>query len=318
MVLSSRVTPFRKNPEKVRESCSGSGPDEMEGRSWRDARSSTVSKPQELIMKTMTKTLLISAACTAVGIVASHQPIVQKAFGRQARNVSSWTKNAKEGELDRFQLQLEQNLVQFTETRTRLLTEQQQVETKDADRREELARVEHLLACFKSAWGDGQRTAFPVTVFTRSYTKAEIEATVQQLLNRRTELESLQNNSAATLQQAMAQVDLRLAETRRHLDNMPVYTALAVTSDAVGRSDMVAGSLESCLAANQAFLTSPRKSASASAIAADSSGPAVSVADFLAPAAEPRQPEPARETPPTVSELTDALRNLVMERRTNN
>lgn len=267
-------------------------------------------------MKTMTKTLLISAVCTALGIVASHQTIVQKAFGRQARTVASWTKNAKEGELDRFQLQLEQNLVQFTETRTRLLSEQQQVETKDADRREELARVEHLLACFKSAWGDGQRTAFPVTVFTRSYSKAEIEATVQQLLNRRTELESLQNNAVATLQQAMAQVDLRLAETRRHLDNMPVYTALAVTGDAVGRSDMVSDSLESCLAANQTFLTSPRQSTTANAIAAVSSGPTVSVADFLAPAAAPPTPESDHQTPPTVSELTDALRNLVMEHRT--
>jgi len=49
-------------------------------------------------MKTMSKILLISAVCTALGIVASHQPLVQKAFGTQARTVASWTKNAKEGE----------------------------------------------------------------------------------------------------------------------------------------------------------------------------------------------------------------------------
>ena len=266
-------------------------------------------------MKAMTKTLFISAVFTALGIVASHQPLVQKAFGRQARTVASWTKNAKEGELDRFQLQLEQNLVQFTETRTRLLAEQQQVGAKDADRREELARVEHLLACFKSAWGDGQRTAFPVTVFTRSYSRSEIESTVQELLNRRSELESLQNNSTTTLQQAVAQVDLRLAETRRHLDSMPVYTALAVTGDAVGHSDMVTDSLESCLAANQTFLTTPRTSPTAEAIAANSSGSQISAADFLVPAAEPVNPAPVSELPPTVSELTEALRNLVKEHR---
>jgi len=133
---------------------------------------------------------------------------------------------------------------------------------------------------------------------------------------KKAKLESLQNNAVATLQQAMAQVDLRLAETRRHLDNMPVYTALAVTGDAVGRSDMVSDSLENCLAANQTFLTAPRKPTTANPIATASPGPAVNAADFLAPAAEAPQLEPARETPPTVSELTDALRNLVMEHRT--
>ena len=265
-------------------------------------------------MKSMVKTFLIAGVMAVLGIYASHQPVIKTALGRGIRDVGSRMKNAKEGELDRFQLRLEENLVQFGESRSRLEQELSRTLAKDAERREELARIEHLLACFKSAWGDGQRTSFPVTVFTRSYSKSELESTVQSLLDKRTELEVLQNNGVAQLQQAKAQVEVRLVETRRHLDNMPVYTAVAVTGDAVGRADLVTDSLESCVAANQAFLTAPPRPSATVAAGSGAVGSVVAAAEFLAPAVELPAETPGQGGPPTVSELTAALRALVQER----
>jgi hypothetical protein len=271
-------------------------------------------------MKNMAKTFLVAAVMTVLGIYASHQPVIKSAVGRGVRDVGSRLKNEKEGELDRYQLRLEENLVQFGESRTRLDQELSRTMAKDAERREELARIEHLLACFKSAWGDGQRTSFPVTVFTRSYSKVELESTVQSLLDKRSELESLQNNGVAQLQQAKAQVEVRLAETRRHLDNMPVYTALAVTGETVGRADLVTDSLESCVAANQAFLKAPPRTGSGGSTVAGAGsggsevGSVVAAVDFLTPAVELKDEKSGESGPPTVSELTAALRALVQER----
>jgi len=269
-------------------------------------------------MKNMAKTFLITAVVTALGIYVSHQPVIQSAVGRGLRDVGSVLKNKKEGQLDRFQLQLEENLVQFDESRSRLEQELSQRTTKDAERREELARIEHLLACFKAAWADGQRDAFPVSVFTRSYSKAELETIVQGLLDKRSELEGLQNNGVAQLQQAKAQVDLRLMETRRHLDNMPVYKALALTSDTVGQADLVTDALDGCVAANQAFLNAPPRT-DRTAVAGNASdrsvtGSAVAAADFLTPTVEPIAEQPADDGLPTVSQLTATLRALVQQR----
>ena len=141
-----------------------------------------------------------------------------------------------------------------------------------------------------------------------------------QELEWRRELESLQSNGVAQLQQAKAQVEVRLAETRRHLDNMPVYTALAVTGETVGRADLVTDSLESCVAANQAFLTAPPRTGSGGSTVAGAGsggsavGSVVAAVDFLTPAVELKDEKSGESGPPTVSELTAALRALVQER----
>lgn len=222
----------------------------------------------------------------------------------------------REVELKTYKDQLEQNLAGLTESLARLEEQRALVSKKDSLRREQYVQVDHLLACFKDAYLQGKIQGFPRMVFTQYYDQVQIEEMVQRLLDRRAELKGEASQSMQQIQQAIAQLNLRITETKRHIDNIPVYAALAVAGSQAGKSDLVRHALVSCLDSNHEYLAkkpalyAPEESKTTGIPAAD----VLSAAQFLSQRIPEVSHSQAGELP-TVSELTAALRDIVHSRR---
>lgn len=273
--------------------------------------------------------LAVKVSPVVIGIALWQFSGIQEFAMKQFRVATAWASFDGTGELKRYELQLERNLESLTTARQRLQVQQQDVAIKEANRMEELARLEHLLACFRAASITGSTKGFPQTIFTRSYTESQILATVQELLNRRKELQGFASSPEQNLSQAVDTMDQRIVETRRHLENMPVYEALAAAGSAAGNSGNILTSLTSCLHANQTLLASPVTANSESiadapqkTVAPSEHGVSViaaslDAAEFLKPTEEELQaPKSEPESgAPTISELQEVLRNLVLQAR---
>ncbi len=221
-----------------------------------------------------------------------------------------------QGEFSKVQQQLEANLASLNESLAYLGEQKTLVAAKDSERREELVRVEHLLACFKNAYRQGKLSGFPQMVFTQCFDETQIREMVQRLLERQSELKGAENRSSDQLQQAIAQVQMRITETKRHIDNIPVYIALAIAGDSSGKSDMIRESLTTCLNCNHQFLAKQTtvylpKNSELSGIA---SSEIPSAERFLADNVVPKPCNPSAPLP-TVSELTIALKSIIREQR---
>ena len=271
--------------------------------------------------------LVVKVSPVVIGIALWQFSGIQDYAMKQFRVATAWASFDGTGELKRHELQLEKNLESLTTAREKLQIQQQDVASKEANRLEELARLDHLLACFRAASITGRTSGFPQTVFTRSYTEPQILTTVQDLLNRRKELQGLGSSPLENLSQAVDTMDQRILETRRHLENMPVYEALAAAGNAAGNSGNILTSLTSCLQANQTLLASPvtavteavahapQKSTASSEHGVSVAAVSVDAAEFLKPTEEELQaPKPVAGSP-TVSELQEVLRNLVLQAR---
>ncbi len=227
----------------------------------------------------------------------------------------STLKEGYNSEFSKFQQQLEANLASLKESHTRLGEQQTMVVAKDTERREELVRVEHLLACFKNAHHQGKNIGFPQMVFTQCFNETQIRDMVQRLLDRQSELKGAENRSSDQLLQAMAQLQIRITETKRHLDNIPVYLALAIAGDSSGKSDTIRESLTNCLNSNHQYLA--KKPAIYMPTNTEMTGVAASeipsadrflVGNVVAKPCNPSDPLP------TVSELTSALKSIIREK----
>jgi len=252
---------------------------------------------------------------------------IQELAMKQFRLATSWASSDGTADLKRFELQLERNLKSLQLARTKLQTQQKDVASKEADRLEEVARLDHLLACFRAASLTGLSEGFPQKVFTRAYSEEQIHTTVQELLNRRNEVQPAGKAPVHELSQAVARMEQRISETRRHLENMPVYEALAIAGDAAGRSGTIMESLTACLQANQSLLASPGTTttdavvnvtpASVDSAEGMDSGFAngLDAAEFLKPTDLELQTPKTEASPPTVSELQNALKNIALQSR---
>ena len=192
-----------------------------------------------------------------LGILAWQQADFQEVAGQQLRRALVWIVPGTEGRLQQYQQELEQTLEELLEAETRVQTQASQQATADLLRRDELARLDHLLACFRAASISGTKLGFPQQVFARSYTQPQILELVQELLNQRTELERQDSTMQSRLNQALSAVGQRISETRCHLQNMPIYLALGVAGDATGRSTQLQQSLELCLQSSRETLAEP-------------------------------------------------------------
>jgi len=245
---------------------------------------------------------------------------------RQFRMATAWAATDGTADLKRYGLQLEKNVESLQMARKGLETQQRDRVTKEADRIEELARLDHLLACFRAACLTGLSDGFPQKVFTRSYSEDQIRTTVQELLNRRCELESAGKSPVDELSTAVARMDQRISETKRHIENMPVYEALAIAGDAAGRSTTIMESMTSCLQANQTLLAGPANTSMDSAVDTAAATGATSLGtkdlprnidatEFLKPSHQELQSSASETSAPTVSELQNVLRNVVLQSR---
>lgn len=237
---------------------------------------------------------------------------------RQFRMASAWAATDGTADLKQYGLQLEKNLESLEAARKGLETQQKELASKEADRAEELARLDHLLACFRAACLTGMSEGFPQKVFTRSYTEEQIRTTVQELLDRRRELVQAGPSPAGELSDALARMDQRIVETKRHIENMPVYESLAVAGNAAGGSATIMDSMTTCLRDNQMLLAgSISLGDGGDASSADIHDPLsrMDASEFLKPTEKEVKDESAESSAPTVSELQEALRNLVLQSR---
>ncbi len=262
------------------------------------------------------KAIVFGLAGTAIGVAVSQQPAIQGVIQRTGHSVSGWVNSGPEAELAQSKVQLEKSLETFSESRSRLATQMDSVSEKADSREQERLQVEVLLARFKEEYAAGQRDQFPRAVFNRSYSADQMKQQVQKLLTRQSELQPQDDGATTRLRDALTQIDARISETRRHIENMPVYAALAIAGDAVGKSDVVLADLQSCLNENQAFLTSSpvRDSNELMRDSAGSSGSIMSADEFLKPT-EAVLPVDASEDAPTISELKDALLGIVRQHK---
>jgi hypothetical protein len=258
------------------------------------------------------RTLAIAVSLMAVGAIAVQQPWVKGVVQSGVKQVMYRLKSGPEAELERYKNDLETSLVQFSKARSRLEIESAAATEKAGARREEELRIEHLLACFKDAYEQGKREGFPRLVFSRSYTEEQLKSTVQQLLDSRGKLAGQKTDAPAQLKLALAQVETRIAETNRHLENMPVYEALAVAGSAVGKSDMILTTLETCVTANNRFLDSDlRDYSGVPAKAARSAIDALSAEEFLKPVEKSKEVASTTAELPSVSDLIAALEGII-------
>jgi|GEM_PF-2502525 len=246
---------------------------------------------------------------------------------RQFRMATAWAATDGTADLKRYGLQLEKNVESLQMAKKGLETQQGDLVTKEADKIEELARLDHLLACFRAACLTGLSDGFPQKVFTRSYSEEQIRTTVQELLNRRCELESAGKSPVAELSTALARMEQRISDTKRHIENMPVYEALAIAGDAAGRSTTIMESMTSCLQANQALLVGPVNTSQDSTVdtAAATTGATsldtkdlpnrIDATEFLKPRDQELLSPASESNAPTVSELQNVLRNVVLKSR---
>lgn len=222
----------------------------------------------------------------------------------------------RELELDTFKVQLEQNLVGLMDSLKKLEEQEKLVSDKDARRREQYVQVDHLLACFRDAHHEGKFEGFPRLVFTQSYAKEQIEQMVQKLLERRAELEGEENQSLKQIQQAISQLNARIAETKRHLDNMSVYSALAQAGAHADKSDLVRTALVDCLNTNNKYLaTRPSLYENEDTAIAGIPQSDIPSADQFLSQPIPSRTRVASNEQPTVSELTTVLREIVNSRK---
>ena len=242
---------------------------------------------------------------------------------RQFRMATAWAATDGTADLKRYGLQLEKNVESLQMAKKGLETQQGDLVTKEADKIEELARLDHLLACFRAACLTGLSDGFPQKVFTRSYSEEQIRTTVQELLNRRCELESAGKSPVAELSTALARMEQRISDTKRHIENMPVYEALAIAGDAAGRSTTIMESMTSCLQANQTLLAGPVNTSQDSAAAttgATSLGTKdlpnrIDATEFLKPRDQELLSPASESNASTVSEFQNVLRNVVLQSR---
>jgi DNA mismatch repair ATPase MutS len=220
-----------------------------------------------------------------------------------------------EKEMKHFKDQLESNLVGLQESLQQLEEQRTIVVKKDLARREQYVQVDHLLACFKDAYIQGKSHGFPRMVFTQCYSQKQIEELVQSLLNRREELKNQESKSLKQIDQAIAQLNVRIAETKRHIDNIPVYVALAEAGSHAGKSDLVRNALVVCLDSNHKYLeTQPsRYLPEDTKMAGIPASQIPSATQFLA-RSYPVLPQICEGQVPTVSDLTNALREIVNNR----
>lgn len=262
------------------------------------------------------KVIVIALAGTVAGVMLAQQPAIQGMVRQTGNTVSGLVNPGPEAELAKSKAQLEQSLETFAASRTKLATQLDSVSEKADAREQERLQVEVLLARFKEEYAAGQSGGFPRSVFNRSYSADQMEQQVEKLLVRQAELQPEEDGTSTRLRDALTQIDSRISETRRHIENMPVYEALAVAGDAVGKSDVVLADLRTCLNENQAFLTSSpvRDTDELVRQSEVSSGSIMSAREFLKPI-EVAAPSDVSEDAPTISELQDALRGIAQNKK---
>ena len=276
-------------------------------------------------MNNKAKILAIALASGSAGALAVARSVMgttdERTSNTELPSVSDLLKEAvpSDGlalELQTYKVGLEQNLSKLEESLKQLQEQETLVSQKDSLRREQYVQVDHLLACFKDAYCQGKSSGFPRVVFTQSYTQEQIEEMVQRLLTRKAELKGEDNQSLKQIKQAIAQLNSRIMETKRHIDNMPVYSALASAGAHAGKSDLVRTTLVSCLDTNHKFLEKEpsRYVSEHSRMAGVPPHEIPSAARFLAQSLPEIPRVPAGEIP-TVSQLTTALREIVNERK---
>ncbi|MFM7168593.1 MAG: hypothetical protein ACKO3T_25400 [Planctomycetaceae bacterium] len=160
------------------------------------------------------------------------------------------------------------------------------------------------------------------------------------MLNRRNQLERHDAAASTRLQQALSAIGQRISDTRCHLHNMPIYQSLAAAGDAADHCVQIQQALLLCLQSGREALSVPAgPPANATADCAPtqtavlSAAPATHAAAARPPASATELPpgrlqasdfltpspaelaETAAMTEPTVAELQQALRELVLRQR---
>lgn len=252
-----------------------------------------------------------------LGMLAWQQSDFREVAAQQLQRAVVWFAPGTEGQLKQYQLQLEQTLEELLAGQKRLQTQAEQQAQACLLRREELARLDHLLACFRAASITGTKLGFPQQIFARSYTEVQIKELVQEMLNRRAELERQESTGTSGLSQALSAVSQRISEARCHLQNMPVYMALAAAGDAADHSIQIEQALAKCLQSSRETLAIPENSASTATADCARTQAVVLSALPVASGSEPTTPRLAVELPlggiqasdfltPTPQELADA------------
>jgi hypothetical protein len=264
------------------------------------------------------KFLLLLALGAIGGVTVAQRPQLMNPLRRSADQVSRWVQPGPVSDLANARDRLENSKVAFEESRQKIAEQLAAVDKKAESREQERLQVEMLLARFKEEYVAGQSAGFPRTIFNRSYTADQLRQQVQKLLERRAELQPTANGAVDRLKEALAQVDVRLATTRQHLENMPVYEALISAGHVVGQTDEALAGLDRCLEQNQAYLTTNPVRGTDELVRSlrDGDRPTANVDEFLkdlpvttAPSAE------VSATTPTVSELTAELKRFFEEHR---
>jgi len=291
-------------------------------------------------MISLVKRLTGRLVLIGLAMLVWQQTEFREVAAQQLRRAFVWIAPGTEGRLLQYQQELERTLEELLAAEIRLQNQSKEQFEADLQRRDELARLDHLLACFRSASISGTKQGFPQQVFARSYTQAQIMELVQEMLDRRSQLERYDADANARLQQALTAIGRRISDTRCHLQNMPIYLSLGAAGDATDRFTQIQQALASCLQGSRESLTARMEvpvSAAADCVetqnAVLSTAPAVQAAvippsagdvevplggiqasDFLAPtAAELAEADATMES--TVSELQQALRELVRQHR---
>lgn len=266
-----------------------------------------------MLKKVKTVGLLVTAAVGGAAIV--QRPEVATNIRKLANVVWSNVSTSADAQLAVFKSDLEESLTKFNESHRQIENQLGEVSKKAAAREEELMSVENLLARFKEEYATGSVNGFPRLVLSRSYTSEQMKQQVQKLLERQSQLQPVSNGSIDRLKEASEQVKERIVITTQHLENMPVYSALAIAGNLAGESDKVLNSLTSCLKANHTLLTNGpvREIGDLLRDKELASHPAVSADEFLAIASTPKSQEYAEEAP-SIAELTKELRRFYKDR----
>ena len=264
------------------------------------------------------KFFLLLAAGAIGGMALAQRPHLFNPLRQSANQVSRWVQPGPMSDLANARDRLETSVTSFEEARRKIAEQLTAAGQKVESREQELLQVEMLLARFKEEYVAGQSAGFPRTIFNRSYSAEQLRQQVQKLLERRSELQPAPNGAVDRLQEALSQVDARLAATRQHLENMPVYEALISAGHVVGETDDALAGLDRCLTQNQAFLSSNPVRGTDELVRSLREGerPSTNVDEFLkhVPAA-PATPADAATAPPTISELTSELKRFFEEHR---
>ncbi len=270
-----------------------------------------------MIRQMLQKAALLGAgAAVAVGV--SQRPEMTRPLQRGGEAVLGWLNPGPITDLQVAKGKLQTNLELFGESRRKIASQVESIAQKTESREQEALQVEMLLARFKEEFVAGQAAGFPRLVFNRSYSAEQMRQQVQKLLDRRIELQPVENGAATKLKDALAQVDARIAATRQHLENMPIYEALIGAGHVLNESNEALAGLNRCLETNDSFLTSnPVRSTDELVRDSQRTAPsAPNVDEFLKVVPQPQTaPVTPPEGTPTVSELTSELRKFFEERK---